>query len=77
MTSPDSSSTPRLTVSYSAWMEAARQDDLMFIYSVLADAKRMIAKGGIFVVTGVGAGDTVFRNQEQLRLFASRIAPST
>ncbi len=73
----DSSSTLRLTVPYSSWAEAVRLDDLMFIYSVLADAKRTIAKGGTFVMSGMGAGDTVFRNQEQLAVFANRIASRT
>lgn len=71
--SSDSSLTPQLTVPYSAWAQAVSQDDLLFIYSVLADAKRTIARGGTFVMTGIGAGDTVFRNQEQLAVFANTI----
>ena len=74
MTRSDSSSIPRLTIPYDSWAEAVRQDDLMFIYSVLADAKRTIAKGGTFVMTGMGTGNTVFRNQEQLDVFANQIA---
>src|SRR5262249_11549127 len=66
---------PELHVASTTWLRLLELDDLVFLNCILVDARRVIRRGGRFLITGAvpGTPATAFASEDDLAAFVAQV----
>lgn len=66
---------PRLVVSVDVLDVAYRDDDILMLQCIFADARRVVRRGGRLIVTGTVLGEVACTTEADILLLATAYAP--